>query len=104
MKLCILAFTLLFVAGSLLAQKGRVVTGHVTSTQNQSLENVTISEKGTNNRVSADATGKYSIRLTKDNSELVFSYVGYGSKELAVGSSSNLDVSLESSANLDEVV
>ncbi|MBA2761730.1 MAG: SusC/RagA family TonB-linked outer membrane protein [Segetibacter sp.] len=105
MRLSLLLITcLLIFAGTLVAQKGRTITGHVTSSQNQNLENVTITEKGTNNRVSADASGNYSIRLTKDNSQLVFSYVGYGNKEMPVGSSSTIDASLENTANLDEVV
>lgn len=106
MKLSLLvAACLLFFAAPLLAQKGKVITGRITSSsQNSPLENVTVTERGTNNRVSADASGNYSIKLTRDNSELVFSYVGYSSKEVPVGAFSSVDVSLENAANLDEVV
>jgi TonB-linked SusC/RagA family outer membrane protein len=105
MKLSLLVTAcLLFFAAPLFAQKGKVITGHITSAENNPLENVTVTERGTNNRVSADASGNYTIKLTRDNSGLVFSYVGYSSKEVPVGSSSTVDVSLENSANLDEVV
>jgi TonB-linked SusC/RagA family outer membrane protein len=86
---------LLLFPATLLAQKGRVVTGTVTSAQNAGLENVTINEKGTNNTVVADASGKFSITLTRDNSVLVFSMVGFQTKEMAVGSSSNVSISLD---------
>jgi TonB-linked SusC/RagA family outer membrane protein len=95
----------LFFAGSLFAQKGKVITGRITTTQNnQSLEIVTVTEKGTTNSVTSDASGNYRITLTRDNSSLVFSYVGYGSKEVPVGDASTLNTTLENQAVMEEVV
>jgi TonB-linked SusC/RagA family outer membrane protein len=98
MKLLRLLLGCLFLVSPmlLLAQKGRLVTGTISSTQNASLENVTIIEKGTNNSAVTDASGKFSITLTRDNSVLIFSFVGFRSKEVAVGSATDLKVSLES--------
>ncbi len=77
------------------AQKGKIVTGTISSSQNTSLENATVAEKGTTNSVVADATGKFSIKLTTDKSVLVFSFVGYAPKEIAVGDVTTLTVTLE---------
>lgn len=97
---------LLFIYVSLQAQKGNIISGTITSIETgQPLENVTITEKGTTNIVLSNTTGNYSISLTKENSALVFSYVGYGNKELRAGSATVLDIVLElSKTNLDEVV
>ena len=101
----LLTFCLLLFAGSAIAQKGRVITGRVYSTpNNQTLESVTVTEKGTNNSVTSTADGMYRIQLTRDNSALVFSYVGYGSKELPVGEATTLNATLSNETLLDEVV
>jgi TonB-linked SusC/RagA family outer membrane protein len=101
----LLVACLLFSTATLLAQKGRVVTGSVSSGTNAALENVTIFEKGTSNQVLADPSGKFKITLTKDNSVLVFTYIGYTPKEVAVGASTELNVLLsQTSSQLDEVV
>ncbi len=101
----LLTFCLLLFAGSAFAQKGRVITGRVLSDQkNQNLESVTVTEKGTNNSVTSSADGMYRIQLTRNNSALVFSYVGYGNKEVQVGDATTLNTSLSNQAMLDEVV
>ncbi|TDH21390.1 SusC/RagA family TonB-linked outer membrane protein [Segetibacter sp. 3557_3] len=88
------------------AQKGKVVTGTVNSKENnQGLATVTVTEKGTTNSTVSDANGNFSLRLTRDNSSLVFSYVGFGTEEVSVATGENVRVSLTpGSASLDEVV
>ncbi len=96
---------LLFFAFPSLAQNGRIITGNVVSTQeNKALESVTITEKGTNNSVTSDMNGNYSLKLTKENSALVFSYVGYGTKEVPVSGKSILNAVLENQVIMNEVV
>lgn len=45
-----------------------------------------VTEKGTNNRVSADADGRFSINVASANSVLVFSHASHDSVELRAGS------------------
>ncbi|MDX9903144.1 MAG: TonB-dependent receptor [Bacteroidales bacterium] len=83
----------------------RVITGLVTDSDGTPLPSVSILEKGTTNGTLADAGGQYSITLTTANPVLVFSFVGYASQEVAVGSRSVVNMTLEASdIGLDEIV
>ena len=71
---------------------------------NMPLPGVNIIVKGTLIGVSTDFNGQYSIDA-KPGDVLVFTYVGYASKEIPVGSDTTINVSLEEDiAKLDEVV
>jgi iron complex outermembrane receptor protein len=85
--------------------QGRTVTGKVTASDDGSgLPGVNIVEKGTSNGTISSADGSYSINVP-DGATLVFSFVGYKSKEVAVGAQSSVNVSLESDVTaLSEVV
>ncbi|MCI4650154.1 SusC/RagA family TonB-linked outer membrane protein [Phaeodactylibacter sp.] len=80
----------------------QTVTGTVTS-DGESLIGVNIIEKGTSNGVLTDLDGNYSIKVGED-ATLVFSYTGYETQEVAVGSQTKIDVQLSAGVNLDEVV
>ena len=88
---------------SLLAQSR--ITGKVSNeADNQALPGVTVLVKGTTTGTSTTADGSYSINAPS-NSTLVFSYIGYTSKEVKVGNQSILNVGLTESAEaLSEVV
>ena len=92
-------------AFSLNAQQ-KTVTGTVTAeADGMALPGVNVIVKGTNNGTSTDFDGNYSISLKEGTGTLVFSYLGYTSKEVVVGSSSTVNVVLvEDLASLDEVV
>lgn len=83
----------------------RTVTGKVTSSDDGSaIPGVNILEKGTSNGTVSDADGNYRINVGA-NATLVFSFVGYTSQEVAVGSQSSISVSLQSDVTaLSEVV
>ena len=81
------------------AQKGKIITGTISNLSKATLENVTVSEKGTTNSVVANAEGKFSITLTRDNSILVFSYVGFRQKEIPVGSNTTINVVMDADEN-----
>jgi TonB-linked SusC/RagA family outer membrane protein len=102
---CMLALALLLTV-SLFAQKGKTITGTIKSSDaSQPLEKVSITEKGTNNTVVSDVNGRYSIVLRTDNAVLVFSFVGFTTQEIPVGSNSTIDLSLATSqTSLNEVV
>ncbi len=83
----------------------RVVTGKVTSADDGSaVPGVNILEKGTSNGTVSDADGNYRINVGA-NATLVFSFVGYTTQEVAVGSQSTVNVSMQSDVTaLSEVV
>ncbi|MBO9637917.1 SusC/RagA family TonB-linked outer membrane protein [Siphonobacter aquaeclarae] len=83
----------------------RTVHGTVTSESGEVLPGVNILLKGTNRGVNTNNEGKYQISVPDNNAVLIFSFIGYESQELAVGSFSTLDVKLKSNEKaLNEVV
>lgn len=83
----------------------QTITGRVTASKDgQSLPGVSIVVKGTTAGTTADADGKFTVSAGK-NSTLVFSFIGYKSREVAVAGRSVVDVALEEDAGmLEEVV
>jgi TonB-dependent starch-binding outer membrane protein SusC len=81
------------------------VTGKVTSADDgASLPGVSILEKGTSNGTVTDADGNFSITVDQ-NSQLVFSFVGFTSQEVPVNGQSTITVALASDVTLlNEVV
>ncbi|WP_298554212.1 SusC/RagA family TonB-linked outer membrane protein [uncultured Algibacter sp.] len=86
-------------------QAQTAVSGSVVDPSGIPLPGVNITEKGTtNNGASTDFDGNYSIN-TSSSSILVFSYVGFVTQEIAVGSQTTINVTLnESLEALGEVV
>lgn len=86
--------------------QSQTITGQITaSDENSGLPGVNVLEKGTTNGTVSDADGKFSIQVQSTESVLVFSFVGYASKEVAVGGQSQIEVVLDPDvATLDEVV
>ncbi|MEN8155907.1 MAG: TonB-dependent receptor [Bacteroidota bacterium] len=81
------------------------ITGTVTDENGEALIGATIVEKGTVSGTVTDLDGKYVIEVSDGNSVLVFSYISYLSKEIAVGGNRVLDMILElDRTELDEVV
>ncbi|MDN5287946.1 MAG: SusC/RagA family TonB-linked outer membrane protein [Mucilaginibacter sp.] len=78
------------------------VTGTVVDENNQPLPGASVKIKG-GSGTTTNTTGKFSL-TAPSNSILVFSFVGYKSKEVAIGSKSHIDVRLESDGALKEVV
>jgi iron complex outermembrane receptor protein len=104
-RLLLVLFTLLMGNMLLLAQVKRTITGVVNDNNGQPVPSATVSVKGTSQSVITDENGRYSITVEKSNPVLVFSSVSFTSRELAVGNSSTLDVSLVATAgDLGEVV
>ncbi len=92
--------------GLLAAAQDKTVTGTVTAEDGgKALPGVSVSVKGLKTGVTTDVDGKYSISLSSGNNALIFSYVGYTSKEITVGSLSVIDVTLGTGTqSMDEVV
>lgn len=88
----------------ILDQDRLLITGVVTNTEGEVLPGVNIIEKGTNNGVASSFLGKYEINVKDENSILVFSFIGYQTKEVAVNGKSEINVILsESISKLQEV-
>ena len=80
------------------------VSGVVTS-NGEPLLGVNVLVKGTINGVSTDMDGTYSINVDKVGKTLVFSYVGFTTKEIPINGNKVINVVLEESAeSLNEVV
>ncbi|HMB61767.1 MAG TPA: SusC/RagA family TonB-linked outer membrane protein [Eudoraea sp.] len=84
--------------------QNRTVTGTVSDNTGSPLPGVNVVEKGTSNGTSTDFDGNYSINVA-DGATLVFSSLGYATREVAVGTQTTVNVSLaEDASQLDEVV
>jgi len=80
------------------------VTGTVTGASGEPLAGVSVQVKGGSGGTATDAKGTYSMTVP-DNATLVFSYIGYQDKEVAVGGKNVVDVQLSASDKaLDQVV
>ena len=82
----------------------KTVTGIVTDETKLPVPGVNVIVKGTNKGAVADFDGAYTIKVSNED-VLVFSYLGYVTKEVKVENAITIDVQLEAdTATLDEVV
>ena len=103
MKKFKLFITLSLLIVSYLGFAQNVVTGNVSDDNSLALPGATVVVEGTSNGVTTDFDGNYSISANKGD-VLVFSFVGFDNKSVAVGNSNKINVQLNSSNELDEVV
>ena len=98
--LCLLI--VMMCAGSLYSQ---TVTGKVTDNENLPLPGASVLVKGTQNVVSTDIDGNYSIPNVAPGSVLQISFIGFVSQSIEVNNSTVINVTLKASASeLDEIV
>ncbi|GEO12120.1 SusC/RagA family TonB-linked outer membrane protein [Segetibacter aerophilus] len=98
-------FLLLFIfLPSLIFAQTRQITGVITNQNGEPVSSATVLQKGTQNGVSANEQGAFSISVTGNNPTLVISSTGFNSYEVKVGGESNYNVSLTPSGMLEEVV
>ena len=92
-----------------------VMLGHMTYAQqviqgtvsdiNGPLPGANILEQGTQNGVSTDFDGNFTITVSNENSIIEVSYTGFVSQEISVGNQSSIDIVLEEDSQLlQEVV
>jgi TonB-linked SusC/RagA family outer membrane protein len=98
----ILTLFLAFVVQLSFAQE-KTVSGVVSDENGLPLPSATVAVKGTSNGTTTDFDGNYSIS-TSTGDVLTYSYVGYSTKEVTVGASNKIDVTLEPDNTLDEVI
>jgi TonB-linked SusC/RagA family outer membrane protein len=81
------------------------VSGKVTTAKGETLPGVSVKVKGTSIGTTSDINGNYSITVPDNNAVLVFTYIGFNTREVAWKGSERLDVVLQESAeSLGEVV
>ncbi len=98
------SFLFMFCCTLMMAQN-KIVKGTVTGyPEAEVLIGASVSVKGTSQGTITDIDGKYSISVPSD-AVLVFSYLGYATKEIPVKNQAVLNVSLQSSAqDIEEVI
>jgi TonB-linked SusC/RagA family outer membrane protein len=86
--------------------QNRKITGTVTGADDgQPLPGVSVQVAGTKIGTQTDPQGLYSINIPGDARSLTFTYIGYASKTIQIGSSSTINLTLASSNKaLNEVV
>lgn len=90
--------------GSSYAQQKKV-TGKVASAAGEPLVGVSVKVKGTNTGASTDADGNYALSVPANSTTLVFTYIGFTTKEEVIGDRSTVNVTLsEDDTQLEEVV
>lgn len=82
----------------------RTLTGTVTDDTDTPLPGAYITVKGSTLGTSTDIDGNYSITVPEAANTLVFSFLGFGTIEVAIGESDQIDAILSAGTVLDEVV
>ncbi len=95
---------LIVVLSSTVQRQSIRVTGTVTGDNAEPLSGVSVQVKGSDLGTTTDNKGEYALTV-QDTSTLVFSYIGYTTKEAAVGGQNVVNVTLSASSKaLDQVV
>ena len=98
-------FLSIITQGRLLAQGQTTINGTVTDPSGTPLPGVSVLEKGTNNGVTTDFDGNYSINLKDASSLLVFTYVGMEPQERQATLGESLKIQMVGDTEaLEEVV
>jgi TonB-linked SusC/RagA family outer membrane protein len=101
-KLSLALVLALFSISAMLAQ--RTIMGTVTGDDGSALIGATVLVKGTSSGTITDIDGKYTLRVPSDDAVLVFSFTGYSTEEVTVGTSNVVDITLKVGQVLGEVV
>ncbi|MFZ6666284.1 SusC/RagA family TonB-linked outer membrane protein [Peijinzhouia sedimentorum] len=105
-KYLLLCFSVLFAGVFVANAQTRTVTGKVISGDDrEGMPAVSVQVKGTTSGAITELDGSYSIQVSGPDAVLVFSFVGYVSKEEVVGNRSVINVTLQSDVTeLGEIV
>lgn len=97
-------FLLVLCSQSLLAQTIHL-SGTVVDKSGEPLIGVNVSIKGTTTGTITDLDGKYTLEAPNSNAVVVFSYIGYKTEEIPVGSQTVINMTLQEDTQIiDEVV
>ncbi|MCC9138403.1 SusC/RagA family TonB-linked outer membrane protein [Pontibacter silvestris] len=103
-KLLLLTFFLLhFIAGY--SQELKPILGTVKDGSGSPLIGVSVTEAGTQKGAITDVNGSFQLNNVAPQSKLIFTYIGYLTKEVTVGDQATFNITLEEDAKaLEEVV
>src|SRR5882757_8291931 len=103
-KLLLVSLCFLVLSITQVFAQNRTVTGTVTAKDDGlPLPGVSVKVKGTTRGTQTGASGKFTLSVPA-NATLTFSFIGYASQDVAVGSKSTISITLESAAkSLGEV-
>ncbi len=93
----------IFLTPLALFAQNQTISGYVTDNFNQPLFGANILVEGTNRGSTADLNGFYQIEAASAET-LLFSFVGFKSQRIIVGSINTIDVTLQTGINLDEII
>ena len=79
------------------------VSGRITDENGSPLAGASVSVKGTNQGVSANANGEFAITVP-DDAVLIFSFVGYDERQVSVSGQTTINISLQLSAKVQDQV
>ena len=87
------------------AQQGITITGTVKDNTGDPLPGVNINVKGATIGVVSDNNGTFTLLVPSEQSVLVFSYIGFTTQEITIGSQRSINIMLvENTLEMDEVV
>ncbi len=87
------------------SQTSNVITGTVSDDSGESIPGVNVLVKGTSVGTITDIDGSYTLNIPQGGTTLVFSFIGYRSREELVGTRSRIDIKLEAAlSDMEEVV
>ena len=89
---------------TLVFAQSRTISGVVTDASGKSVPFASVTVKGTKNGVTADADGRFSIKGVSSGATLSITSAGFEDKDVSVGTSDNLSISVASSGAMTEVV
>jgi TonB-dependent starch-binding outer membrane protein SusC len=106
LKVNLAVMTLMVFSLTVAHAQERTIQGSVTAQEdNSSLPGVSVVVKGTTNGTVTDANGAYKLTVPGSDAVLVFSFVGFATEEVAVGTRTTVNVALNSDIKaLSEVV
>jgi len=83
----------------------RQISGRVTDENGSGIPGANVLIEGTTQGTVTDADGKYTIEIPSDETVLVFSFIGYATQKITVGTLAAVDVTLIPDVQaLDEIV
>ncbi|MBB6459659.1 SusC/RagA family TonB-linked outer membrane protein [Flammeovirga kamogawensis] len=98
-------FAFMSLTSTQLLAQDKVLTGTILGEDSAPLPGVNVQIKGTTTGTVTNFDGKFSLNVEESAQTLVFSFIGYLDKEMAIGTRTTFDVSLEVDAEqLEEVV
>jgi len=103
-SLVLIFIGMVFSVGIAFAQQ-ITIKGQVTSAEGEALPGVTVVVKSTVTGTITDIDGNYTLSVPSQSSVLSFSFVGYKTQEVTVGTQTTINVALEADVlGIDEVV